>query len=85
MIYKCIQIVKNKVDGNYQWEVKFKLDGTDREDKECVPNPMGHFWYPTTMSDSGAFDTLVICMINAHNAEIEKLETSLISLIGLTL
>jgi hypothetical protein len=74
MKYKTVQIrptLKNI------WEVVFlKTDGTERMGTS-IPNALGFYHYPETLSDKKAGEKLRKKMIDIHKEEISKLQKSL--------
>lgn len=81
MIYRQVRI---DVLGK-KWVVSVKELPMDREDVVTVPNAMGWYNYPETMSDPVAFRKLKLCMVRRHKRQIADLQKSLGALQGVLL
>jgi hypothetical protein len=55
----------------------------ERNKVKTVPNALGFFHYPETMSDEQARAELIQCMIKRHDQEIAELRTSRDALLNL--
>jgi hypothetical protein len=69
------------------WEVTYDKTSSmatmEREEVKTVPNALGFFHYPETMSDEQARTDLILCMIESHDQEIAELRTSRDALLNL--
>jgi hypothetical protein len=63
-----------------KWVVTYTKSDVEREETKTIPNAMGFYHYPSTMSDKEAVHTLVDAMVIRHTAEIERLTESKIAL-----
>ena len=55
----------------------------ERNRVKTVPNALGFFHYPETMSDEQARTDLILCMIKSHDQEIAELRMSRDALLNL--
>jgi len=65
---------------NRVWEVSYDKTSAmmqmDRVKTKTLPNALGFYHYPETMTDKKALKALLKCMINKHEQEIVNLIAS---------
>lgn len=77
MKYKIIEI---KPDGKDAWKYIITDIVSDRVSKKTEPSALGYYYYPETIPDEQAFNTLKECMINTHKDQIERTKRSMYAL-----
>jgi hypothetical protein len=73
--YNTVEIKPNSL--TEKWVYGFSRDPQDRVRAKTVPNGLGFYVYPTTMSDQKAFDKLKAHLVARHKKEIDRLLKSL--------
>jgi hypothetical protein len=68
-----------------RWTAFVEEVHVDRFSTKTVPNALGFYYYPYTVSKEKAFDRLKRCMIKRHRKEIVRLQRSLAALEKLSL
>lgn len=89
MKYKVIVIknlcLKSHGELKREWNCKVARVPEERlERSDCMPNPLGYYYFPDDKPIEKAFKILKDCMILAHKREIDRLEESLKKLMELT-
>ena len=73
MQYNLIKIEPKKDE----WTVSISAVDGDREIADTLPNPLGYYYFPVSMSKEVAFETLRERMNKAHMEKIANLQMSL--------
>jgi len=68
-----------------RWTAFVTEDATERRETKTLPNVLGFYHYPVTLSKQTAFNRLKQRLVKSHEKEIVRLQRSLKALQKLTL